>query len=327
MSMSDPVVQVERRPRRKGLEFRLEFRMLFLTLILLVVLSLSSKYFLTYNNIMNVLDQSVVVGILAVGQTAVVLTGGIDLSVGALVGLGGMVLALTGTETGFLPSLILGLAAGGLAGAVNGFLVVKARIAPFIVTLGMLSAARSLTYVISGAASITDLPPMLIQLATGTILGIPIDIVFLAVLYVAAWWYFAHTKGGRTIYAIGSNPEAARVAGLPIGRYTVGVYVVAGVLSALAAAFMAGRIRAVDPTSGTGLELDSIAAVVIGGASLFGGRGSMIGTFFGVIIMVCIRNGLNLMGIDPYWQGMAVGCIIVAAVAGERLLSGRRSAA
>lgn len=322
--MSKPITEVDRRRRRKGFEFGLELRMLILTLILLVILSVSSKYFLTYNNIMNVLDQSVVVGILAVGQTAVVLTGGIDLSVGALLGWGGMVLAMTGTKIGFLPSLLLGLAAGGAAGGINGLLIVKARVAPFIVTLGMLSVARSVTYIVSGAASITDLPPALIQMATGTILGIPIDILFLAALYLAAWWYFANTKGGRTIYAIGSNAEAARIAGLAIERYTILVYVVSGILAALAAAFMAGRIRAVDPTSGTGLELDSIAAVVIGGASLFGGRGSMIGTFFGVIIMVCIRNGLNLLGIDPYWQGTAVGCIIVAAVAGERLLSGRR---
>jgi ribose transport system permease protein len=324
--MSEPIIEAKRRRRRKRFEFRLEIRMLFLTLILLVVLSLSSKYFLTYNNIMNVLDQSVVVGILAVGQTAVVLTGGIDLSVGALLGFGGMMLALSGSSIGFIPSLLLGLLAGGAAGGINGLLVVKARIAPFIVTLGMLSVARSVTYIASGAASITDLPPALIQIATGTILGIPIDIIFLAALYAAGWWYFGYTKGGRTIYAIGSNAEAARIAGLAIERYTIAVYVVSGVLAALAAAFMAGRIRAVDPTSGTGLELDSIAAVVIGGASLFGGRGSMIGTFFGVIIMVCIRNGLNLMGIDPYWQGTAVGCIIVAAVAGERLLSGSKAA-
>jgi ribose transport system permease protein len=323
--MSEPIIEANQRRRRKRFEFRLEIRMLFLTLILLVVLSLSSKYFLTYNNIMNVLDQSVVVGILAVGQTAVVLTGGIDLSVGALLGFGGMVLALSGSSIGFIPSLLLGVLAGGAAGGINGLLVVKARIAPFIVTLGMLSVARSVTYIASGAASITDLPPALIQIATGTILGVPIDIVFLAVLYVAAWWYFGYTKGGRTIYAIGSNAEAARIAGLAIERYTIAVYVVSGVLATLAAAFMAGRIRAVDPTSGTGLELDSIAAVVIGGASLFGGRGSMIGTLFGVIIMVCIRNGLNLMGIDPYWQGTAVGCIIVAAVAGERLLSGSKA--
>jgi len=323
--MSEPVAEALRPRKRRGSEFGLELRMLVLTLILLVVLSLSSKYFLTYNNIMNVLDQSVVVGILAIGQTAVVLTGGIDLSVGALVGWGGMVLALTSPSLGFVGSLLAGIVAGGVAGAINGLLVARVRIAPFIVTLGMLSVARSVTYLVSDAASITDLPPALIQISTGTVFGAPIDVLFLAALYAASWWYFTSTKGGCTIYAIGSNTEAARIAGLAIARYTVGVYVVSGVLAAIAAAFMAGRIRAVDPTTGTGLELDSIAAVVIGGASLFGGRGSIIGTLFGVVIMVCIRNGLNLLGIDPYWQGTAVGCIIVAAVAGERLLSWRRA--
>ena len=133
----------------------------------------------------------------------------------------------------------------------------------------------------------------------------------------------ARTKPGRTLYAIGSNPEAARVAGLPLARYRIAVYVITGALCAVASAFLAGRIRSVDPTSGTGLELDAIAAVVIGGTSLFGGRGSIVGTFFGVIIMVCIRNGLNLMGIDPYWQGTAIGTIIVAAVLAERALNRR----
>jgi ribose transport system permease protein len=234
-----------------------------------------------------------------------------------------MAMALSGPSLGFLPALAIGLAAGGLAGWINGFLVVKGRIAPFIVTLGMLSVARSVTYIVSGAASITDIPTELIALAGGTVLGIPIDVIFLVVLYLVTWWYLQYTTGGRTIYAVGSNAEAARIAGLAINRYKTAVYAFSGLLATVAAAFMAGRIRAVDPTTGTGLELDSIAAVVIGGASLFGGRGSIIGTFFGVIIMVCIRNGLNLMGIDPYWQGTAVGCIIVVAVLAERFLSER----
>ena len=128
----------------------------------------------------------------------------------------------------------------------------------------------------------------------------------------------------RKLYAVGSNPEAARVVGLAVERYRIVVYVLTGALCACAAAFLAGRIRSVDPTSGTGLELDSIAAVVIGGTSLFGGRGSIVGTFFGVLIMVCIRNGLNLLGIDPYWQGTAIGTIIIAAVLLERLLNAQR---
>lgn len=312
-----------RRRRRRGIP--LELRMFVLSLALIVVLSLSSKYFLTYNNILNVLDQSVVIGILAIGQTLVVLTGGIDLSVGALVGWGGMILALTAGPWGLVPGLVIGFAAGALGGAINGGLIAKGRIAPFIVTLGMLSVARSLTYIVSGAASITDIPPGLIWLTSASVFGAPLDILILAALYVAAWWYLERTNGGRAIYAIGSNEEAARTAGISISTYKIGVYLVSGLLATLAAMLMAGRIQAVDPTTGTGLELDSIAAVVIGGASLFGGRGSIVGTLFGVIIMVCIRNGLNLLRIDPYWQGTAVGCIIVAAVLAERVLSSQRS--
>jgi ribose transport system permease protein len=158
----------------------------------------------------------------------------------------------------------------------------------------------------------------------GMIGGVPINVIFLILLYAFVYWLLKKTKMGRSLYAVGSNPEAARVAGLPVGRYKISVYVITGVLCALAAIFLAGRIRSVDPTSGLGLELDAIAATVIGGTSLFGGRGSIIGTFFGVIIMVCIRNGLNLLGIDPYWQGTVIGTIIIAAVLLERLLNANR---
>ncbi|MBN8999490.1 MAG: ABC transporter permease [Rhizobiales bacterium] len=301
----------------------LELRMFVLTAVVIVVLSFASPYFMTYNNILNVLDQSVVVGIIAVGMTLVILTAGIDLSVGSIVGLTGVAMAKAFPVLGFVPGLGVGLLTGALVGFVNGFIIEKGRVAPFIVTLGMLSVGRSLTYILSGARSIIDLPPELASLALGMIGPIPVNIVFLLVLYVVTYLVLARTKPGRTLYAIGSNPEAARVAGLPLARYRIAVYVITGALCAVASAFLAGRIRSVDPTSGTGLELDAIAAVVIGGTSLFGGRGSIVGTFFGVIIMVCIRNGLNLMGIDPYWQGTAIGTIIVAAVLAERALNRR----
>ncbi|MDQ0393080.1 ABC transporter permease [Labrys monachus] len=302
----------------------LEFRMLVLTAVVILVLSFSSPYFMTTNNILNVLDQSVVVGILAVGLTLVILTAGIDLSVGSTVGLTGVAMATAFPVIGFGPGLVAGLLTGALVGLVNGVIIEKGRVAAFIVTLGMLSIGRSLTYILSGARSIIDLPPQLPRLALATIGGIPVNVVFLIALYIVVYWGLTRTKMGRTLYAVGSNPEAARVAGLPIQRYRIAVYVVAGALCAIASAFLAGRIRSVDPTSGTGLELDAIAAVVIGGTSLFGGRGSIVGTFFGVIIMVCIRNGLNLLGIDPYWQGTAIGTIIIAAVLVERALSSHR---
>ena len=266
----------------------LEFRMFMLTAVLIVVLSFASPYFMTTNNILNVLDQSVVVGILAVGMTLVILTAGIDLSVGSTVGLTGVAMAKAFPVVGFVPGLGVGLLTGALVGIINGVIIEKGRVAAFIVTLGMLSIGRSLTYILSGARSIIDLPPELVTFALGTVGGIPVNVLFLLALYAFTYWALMRTKMGRTLYAVGSNPEAARVAGLPVQRYRIAVYVITGALCAIASAFLAGRIRSVDPTSGTGLELDAIAAVVIGGTSLFGGRGSIIGTFFGVIIMVCI---------------------------------------
>jgi ribose transport system permease protein len=299
--------------------------MFLLTAALVVALSFASPYFLTSRNLLNILDQSVVVGIVSVGQTLVILVGGIDLSVGSIVGVTGVVFAVAARQYGFVPGIAAALFAGALAGLINGLIVQKGKVAPFIVTLGMLSVARSLSYILSGARSITDLPEELPSLAQAAVAGVPVNVVFLGLLYVLAIAYLSRTTGGRTIYAIGSNAEAARVAGLSVRFYGVVVYVISGVLCACAALFLAGRIRSVDPTSGTGLELDTIAAVVIGGASLFGGKGSMIGTLFGVFIMVCIRNGLNLLGIDPYWQGTVIGTIIVVAVLLERALSSRRS--
>jgi len=299
----------------------LELRMFLLTAFIIISLSFASPYFFTYNNILNVLDQSVVVGILAVGLTLVILTAGIDLSVGSTVGLTGVAMAVSFPVFGFFPGIVIGLVTGAIVGFVNGFIIEKGSVAAFIVTLGMMSIGRSLTYTLSGARSITDLPPQLTEIAMGMIGGIPVNIIFLLALYAIAYWVLMKTKMGRTLYAVGSNPEAARVAGLPVARYRITVYVITGVLCGIAAMFLAGRIRSVDPTSGLGLELDAIAATVIGGTSLFGGRGSIIGTFFGVIIMVCIRNGLNLLGIDPYWQGTVIGAIIIAAVLLERSLN------
>jgi ribose transport system permease protein len=155
------------------------------------------------------------------------------------------------------------------------------------------------------------------------VLGIPTNVLFLGFVYIAAWAYLTYTKGGRTIYAIGSNKEAARAAGLSVLFYSVLPYVVSGALAAVAITFSIAQILSVDPLTGTAMELDAIAAVVIGGASLFGGRGSIIGTLIGVLIMVMIRNGLNLMGVSPFWQGSAIGGIIILALLVERLVSGR----
>ena len=309
--------------RLRLLATQIELRMLLLTLVVMLVLSLLSPYFRTLNNLLNAMDQSVVVGMVALGQTLVILIGGIDLSVGSLVGLTGIVLGLSFPTLGVAGGILACLATGALAGAFNGIVTTFGRVAPFVVTLGMMSIGRSLSYVFSGATSIGNIPPGLAYLSNATILGVPLNFTLLIAVYLLAWWFLTRAKGGRTLYAIGSNINAARVAGLSISLWSVLPYVLAGLMSGVSAIFLASRVLSIDPLGGTGLELDSIAAVVIGGASLFGGRGSIIGTLFGVFIMVFIRNGLNLLGVSPYWQGTAIGSIIIAAVLLERILNRR----
>jgi ribose transport system permease protein len=306
---------------------QIELRMLLLIIAVMIGLSLASPYFFTVSNLLNVMDQSVVVGMVALGQTLVILIGGIDLSVGALAGMTGIILGLCFPSLGLAGGVAACLAAGAFAGFVNGAVITFGRVAPFVVTLGMMSIGRSLAYVFSGANSIGNLPPELGLLSSQTLLDIPLNFWCLIVAYALCWGFLTYAKGGRTLYAIGSNPEAARVAGLGIARWSIFAYVVSGVMSAVATIFLASRILSIDPIGGTGLELDAIAAVVIGGASLFGGRGSIIGTLFGVFIMVFIRNGLNLLNVSPYWQGTAIGSIIIAAVLVERVLSGGRGRA
>lgn len=301
----------------------LEVRMLGLAIVLAVALSFLSPFFLTERNIFNILDQSVVIGIVAVGMTFVILTGGIDLSVGAVFGVTGVILALLLKEFPIALSIPLAVLAGAGIGLFSGVLIAVFGLAPFVVTLGVMAIGRSLSFIFSGQRSLSGLPPELSDLVFSSFLGIPTNVLFLIVLYLCAWGYLTYTKGGRTIYAVGSNIEAARAAGLNTTFYSILPYVVSGALAAVAVTFSLAQIMSADPLAGNQLELDAIAAVVIGGASLYGGRGSIIGTLLGVLIMVMIRNGLNLMGVSPFWQGTAIGAIIILALLAERLINWR----
>ncbi len=309
--------------RVRILAARLEVRMLGLALLIALALSLLSPYFLTPANLLNLLDQSVVVGIVAIGMTFVILTGGIDLSVGSVAGLTGVILGLALRRFDIPISIVLAMLAGAGIGLFSGVLIAYFRLAAFVVTLGVMAIGRSLAYIFSGQSSITNIPPELNDLVYTRVFGVQTNVATLLVLYAIAWCYLGFTKGGRTIYAVGSNREAARTAGLNVLFYSILPYVISGVLSAVAATLISAQIMSIDPLAGNLLELDAIAAVVIGGASLYGGRGTIIGTLIGVFIMVMIRNGLNLMGVSPFWQGSAIGGIIIAAVLAERLLSSK----
>jgi ribose transport system permease protein len=302
---------------------RLEIRMLALAVVLGAALSILSPHFLTSNNLWNVLDQSVVVGIVAIGMTFVILIGGIDLSVGSVAGLTGVLLG-RGLEHFPIPLAIgMSVLAGMAIGLFSGTLIARFGLPAFVVTLGVMAIGRSLAYIFSGATAIADLPENFGDIVYTSVLGVPANVLTLLVLYGLAWAYLNFTKGGRTIYAIGSNREAARTAGLNVLVFSVLPYVISGALSTVAITFSSAQVMSIDPVAGTGLELDAIAAVVIGGASLYGGRGSILGTLIGVLIMVMIRNGLNLLNVSPFWQGSAIGAVIIAAVLIERLLSSR----
>jgi ribose transport system permease protein len=303
----------------------LETRMLGLALVIAIALSVLSPYFLTRTNLFNILDQSVVVGLVAIGMTFVILTAGIDLSVGSIVGLTGIILGLALKQFSIALAILMAVLTGAGIGLVSGVLVAYFGLAAFVVTLGVMAIGRSLAYILSGQTAISGIPDALSNIVYTTVLGVPMNVLVLLVMYALAWLYLTRTKGGRTIYAIGSNKEAARTAGLGVLFYSVLPYVISGAFAAVASTFSIAQLLSADPLAGNQLELDAIAAVVIGGASLSGGRGSIIGTLIGVIIMVMIRNGLNLMGVSPFWQGSAIGTIIIVALLAERLISSRTS--
>lgn len=307
----------------KRLISQLEIRMAALAFMIAVALSILSPFFLTTNNILNLLDQSVVIGIVAIGMTFVILTGGIDLSVGSVAGVTGIIFGLALREFAIPVAIFLAILSGAGIGLFSGILIGRFGMASFVVTLGVMAIGRSLAYIFSGQQPISDIPEALSDLVYTSFFGIQTNVLILLALYVAAWLYLTYTKGGRTIYAVGSNREAARTAGLNVLLYSILPYVISGALSCVAVILLSGQILSIDPLTGNLLELDAIAAVVIGGASLYGGRGTIIGTLIGVFIMVMIRNGLNLMGVSPFWQGSAIGGIIIAAVFAERLISSR----
>jgi ribose transport system permease protein len=317
------VKPASREHRRRFLNaYRVELAMLGALALLCVVLSVLSPNFVTAGNLRNVLWQVTAIGIIAIGQTFVILTGGIDLSVGGIAALsamaGGLLMTSGGAENvaiGLIATLIVGL----MIGTANGLLVSYGRLAPFIVTLGMLSITNSLTYVISDATSIVGLPDAYRFWGRGEIFGIPLYLITFVVLFVLGQIFLSRTKPGRFIYAIGSNEEAARLSGVNVRIYKTLPYAITGLLCAIAALILSGKLGAIDPDTGTGLELRTIAAVVIGGTSLFGGKGSLYGTLIGVFLIGILNNGLNLLRVNAFWQGTAVGVVIILSVLIERI--------
>ncbi len=307
--------------------YRVEAAMLGALLLLGLVLSLAAPNFLTAGNLRNVLWQVSAVGIIAIGQTLVILTGGIDLSVGGIAAFsamaGGLLMTRGGGENvavGVVATLLAGL----LVGLANGLIVAYGKLAAFIVTLGMLSITTSLTYVVSDAQSIVGLPDGYRLWGRGELGPVPLYLLTFVLLFLLGHVFLTRTKPGRFLYAVGSNEEAARLSGVNVRAIKTLPYAITGLLCAVAAIVLSGRLGAIDPDTGTGFELDTIAAVVIGGTSLFGGKGSLVGTLIGVFLIGVLQNGLNLLRVNAFWQGTAVGVVIILSVLIERLSRRRR---
>jgi ribose/xylose/arabinose/galactoside ABC-type transport system permease subunit len=292
--------------------------------MIVLLYALQPEYFLSVQNITNILRQIALNALLAIGMFLVILTAGIDLSVGSVLALAMMSLAIANADGVWWGLVVLiGPAVGILCGAINGLGLTLLRLPhPFIMTLGTLNVARGLTNLISDGHPISGLYPEVRFLGAGQIpipgLGqfgaIPISALVILVCYAGIAYFLNRTSIGRHIYAIGGNPQAARVSGISVDRMLVLVYTLCGFFAGLAALLLAGRTDSGFPNAGIGAELDAIAAVIIGGASFFGGRGTVLGVFAGVLIMGLLRNGLNLMNVSVFWQQLLIGLIIILAV-------------
>jgi ribose transport system permease protein len=292
-------------------------------LVLCLVTALLTGRFLSPLNLTNILVQSSIMAVIAIGMTFVIIGGGFDLSVGSTVALAGCIAAMAMVQFGLAAGVLAGIATGIAVGLVNGVIVAKLGINPFISTLGTMVLVRGLVYLITGGAPVGDdrLPTAFLAFGSARLLGIHYLVWVPAVLLVVLSWVMAATPYGRRIYATGGNREAAYLSGVPVDRIIASTYIWCGGLAGLAGVMLAARLQSGQPTAGEYYELTAIAAVILGGASLHGGEGALYKSIIGVFIMVVLGNGLNLLNVDSYWQRVAIGVVIIAAAAADRLRS------
>lgn len=298
---------------------------LFVLAVLCIALGLLSPNFFTTNNWANILRQTSVTAIAATGMTLVIVTGGIDLSIGSTLAFSAVILGSSMLGLGSMPiAILLCLLTGTIIGLLNGVLIAKLKLPPFIVTLGMMSVARGGALVFSGGVSYSLRDPVFRQIGDGAVLGIPIPAIILLVIALGTHVFLTKTKVGYYIFALGGNEEASRLSGINVQKIKVLVYGFAGFAAALAAVVISARLGSGQPIGGNLLELDAIAAVVIGGTSLSGGVGTVLGSIIGAVIMTVIKNGLNLLNVNPFWQQIAVGLAVITAVAIDKIVAQKR---
>jgi ribose transport system permease protein len=305
----------------RGLRLTTGLSLLVIFIAMVVIFSLLSPYFLTVDNFVNIMKTLPVVGIVAIGETLVLISGGVDLSVGSVAALSGVVTGLFWEQAG-LPiwlAALAGLTTAGLIGLINGLLVTRLNINPLISTLATFSAVRGLAFVLTNAQMNQLTQPQFQLIGRGEILGIPISFIIMLVLYAIFIFILRKTPFGRDLYAIGGNSMASRLAGIPTRKYFLVVFILSGVLAGIGGLVQASQLAAGAPQAATGMEFTVIAAVVLGGTSLSGGKGTLIGTLIGVFILRTLDNGLILIGVSSYYQEVARGAVLILAVGFDQL--------
>lgn len=328
---------IERTPTRREIisqnwrRWALDYGIYAILGLIALVLSIVSPYFFQGSNLLNILSQASMKAIIAIGVTMVILMAQIDLSVGSVAALAGAITAgvIKGAPPGWpmeawlVVSVGAGLGVGALVGLVNGMLTVLRNIPSFIVTLAMLAIARGLTLLYTQGRPIFGLGEEFSAIAWGNVVGIPVPVVLVAVLYLLAWLFLRETRLGRYIYAIGSNERAVELAGVNVRAIKIAVFALSGAMAGLGGIVLTSRLDSAQPTMAMTWELDVIAMVVLGGTSLYGGRGSVAKTLVGALILQTIANGLNLMNVQAYWQRVTKGLVILVSLFIERTLRGR----
>jgi ribose transport system permease protein len=289
-------------------------------LALVVYFTINSAVFLTVTNFQNVGLQAAALSLVAFGQCFVILTAGIDLSVGSTVALVSVISAQVMVDHGIVPGIAAGLATGLAVGLINGFVITRLRVVPFVATLAMLSIASGLALQLSGGTPVTGIPKSFSAVAQKRVLEVPVPVIISFALFFVAWAALRFTRLGRHLYAVGGNAEAARLSGVNVRRVTMSAYVICSLFAACGALILTTRVGSGQPTLGASLALESVAAVVLGGVSLFGGRGSVIGVGFGVAFVSILNNGLNLSGVSSYTQMLILGLALIAVLAIDRRL-------
>ncbi|MFN1580878.1 ribose ABC transporter permease [Vibrio rotiferianus] len=300
-------------------EWLIEQKSLIALLFLIVVVSFLNPNFFTVDNILNILRQTSVNAIIAVGMTLVILTAGIDLSVGSVLALcGAFAASMIALEVPVLIAVPTALFAGAALGAISGIIIAKGKVQAFIATLVTMTLLRGVTMVYTDGRPIstgfTDTADAFAWFGTGYALGIPVPVWLMVIVFAAAWYLLNHTRFGRYVYALGGNESATRLSGINVDRVKIGVYAICGMLAALAGIIVTSRLSSAQPTAGMGYELDAIAAVVLGGTSLMGGKGRIMGTLIGALIIGFLNNALNLLDVSSYYQMIAKAVVILLAV-------------